>query len=152
MHDINRVCRSDLFIHHLALLSADILALSLFDLSETPLVSLNHTRCGNSSFKVAIYSILSTANTGECSVKEVLIWSLNLIGHDTEDVAKGKWVISYCKGQCVYPKLFEIRELGKYGYLLMSWALGLLRFDGVLFSRGLGGSSCSGGVDPVRKL
>lgn len=134
-----RSCEADAFFSHLTDCVADILALSLFDYSEGPLVYLNHNRSGGDSFKNTILSILNTGLPRICGLTDVLQWALTLVGHNvSEDVQNCKWAISCYRGQAVYPKLFETQHLEKRGYLTLSWAPGLLRYDGEVYPRGVG--------------
>ena len=48
------------------------------------------------------------------------------------------WVLSCYKGQAVYPKLFETHRIQDPGYLTLSWAPGLLRYDGEVYSKAIG--------------
>jgi hypothetical protein len=144
------ICEAEQFFFHLAYLVADVLALSLFDGPETPLVYLNHCRSGSDSFLMAILSILTKGLPSMCEITEVLQWALTLVGHNVmEDVQKGKWVISCYKGQTIYPKLFETQRLEKRGYLTLSWAPGLLRYDGEAYPRGVGVVNSTSTRDPV---
>jgi hypothetical protein len=144
------ICEAKKFFLHLTYLATYVLALSLFDDSETLLVYLNHCRSGSDSFITAIHSILTTGLPSMCNITEVLQWALTLVGHNVlEDVQKCKWVISCYKGQAVYPKLFETRRLEKRGYLTLSWAPGLLRYDGEAYPRGVGVGNSSITRDPV---
>lgn len=145
-------CEVDMFFSHLTDLVADILALSLFDCSEKLLVHLNHkvNRSGGDTFKKAIHSILTTGLPSLCSVTDFLHWALALVGHNvSEDVQNCTWVISCFKGQAVYPKLFETQDLEKRGYLTLSWALGLLRYDGEVYERGVGVHTSANAEDHI---
>lgn len=140
-HESSR-CNKEKFLSEVSLNAADILALSLFEGPDTLLVRLDpFDRSGRrirDGFRTAIYDIIKSGKPAACEVKKVLAWALGLVGHSTEDVENSRWVISCSKGQIVYPRVFETGSICQPGYLVLSWAPGLLFFDGETYDRGVG--------------
>lgn len=133
-------CFVSRFFTTLAFIVTDIIALSLFDNSESLLVYMNHKRRSQytgDQTTVAISKILRSGRTGQESLTGFLNWALILIGHKFEDLYSHDWVISSFQGQAVFPKLFETQVLKKRGYLTLSWAPGVLLHEGNIYSRGL---------------
>jgi hypothetical protein len=146
-----RTCEKAKFFHHLAFVCADILAFSLFQGPDSPLVQLQHYRDGSYPFKKALYSILTNENLGNVKVSDILQYTLDLVGHKvTDDVKGSKWVMSSFKGQVIYPHLYESSHYDKQGYLTLAWSSGLLRYRGEVYTRVIGDIISSGaGRDPV---
>lgn len=128
------------FITAISLLAADILALSLFEFPEALLVYLSGHRVEVASFYDSVSSILEQgqSESSVCPIGEILLHALSLVGHEAE---KGfsirQWVITSFKGQVAYPKIFQTQCIQKQGYLILSWAPGLLQYDGGNYSRGV---------------
>jgi len=142
-------CATDMFFHKLAFILADILALSLFEYPNAPLVHLQHHRDGSNPFKQAIYSIISTGELAYCNLLYLQQYALELVGHNVlEDVKESRWVMSCFKGQVVYPSLYETSGYNKRGYLTLNWLPGLLRYDGDVYARVIGDEISSIGNDP----
>ena len=139
-HESSR-CKKEEFLSEVSLNAADILALSLFEGPDTLLVRLDpgdrSGRRKRDGFKAAIYDIIKSGKPAACEVTKVLAWALGLVGHSTEDVENSRWVISCSKGQIVYPRVFETGSICQPGYLVLSWAPGLLFFDGETYDRGV---------------
>ena len=127
------------FLSDISSYSANILALSIFEGPETLLVSLNHgyydDDYAQSAFPQAIREILKYGKPAVCESDNILLRALTLIGHT--DLDMGRWVISCYKGQAVHPRVFETRSICQPGYLILSWAPGLLFFDGEVYNRGI---------------
>jgi hypothetical protein len=142
-------CATDMFFHKLAFVLADILALSLFEYPNAPLVHLQHYRDGSNPFKKAIHSIISTGELAYCSLPDLQQYALELVGHNVlEDVKESRWIMSCFKGQVVYPGLYETSCYDKQGYLTLNWLPGLLRYDGDVYARVIGDGTSSLGIDP----
>jgi hypothetical protein len=146
-----RSCEKAKFFHHLAFVCADILAFSLFQGPDAPLVQLRHYRDGSYPFKKAIYSILSDENISSIRISDMLQYTLDLVGHKvSDDVKESRWVMSCFKGQAIYPHLYESSHYDKRGYLTLAWSSGLLRYRGEVYTRVIGdGNSSLSGRDPV---
>jgi hypothetical protein len=130
-------CKIAVFMGRLSEFAADVLLLSLFESPEALLVYNGNHR--TSSFKYAIRQILTTGKPNNLPLINVLDAALSVVGHDVaDDLNRGVWVLSCYKGQAMYPKLFETRCLQDPGYLTLSWAPGLLRYDGEVYSKVIG--------------
>ena len=144
--DNDSTCRTkEEFLHSISLYVADILALSIYENPETLLLVCHHpskskwTPPGENfrtAFRIAVHSIIKSGKPIACAVTKILAWALNLVGHKTPD--DEKWVISCCKGQAVYPRVFETGDICQPGYLMLHWAPGLLFFDGEVYDKGVG--------------
>ncbi|KAN0113138.1 hypothetical protein V8E51_006089 [Hyaloscypha variabilis] len=142
-----RSCEKTKLVHHLAFVCADILALSLFQGPDSPLVQLQHYRDGSYPFKKAIYSILANESVGNIRVSDILHYTLDLVGHKVaDDVKESKWVMSCFKGQVIYPHLYESLHYDKQGYLTLALSSGLLRYRGEVYTRVIGEKICSPGA------
>lgn len=133
-------CKKETFLEKLAHFTAEVLAFSVFESTDTLLVNLRCRKQNSSLFEAMIYTILETGERGDKeSIEPVLAWILACVGHDhgVKDVIDRKWVISSFKGQAVYPKMFQMGKPDLHGFLTMSWAPGLLRFNGEVYTRGL---------------
>jgi hypothetical protein len=93
----------------------------------------------------ALTAVILTRSPQTCALNGVLEVALSLIGHQPQKWPGGlglnSWVISSYNGQVVYPRLFEIENPNERGYLILSWAPGLFRFDGEVYQLGLDGAS-----------
>ena len=128
------------FFNAISPIIAHILALSLFDFPEALLIHLRGQRSAVTTLDNAVISIFEQGRSEPviCPAGEILQLALSLVGHDVEDDFRfNQWVISSFKGQVVYPKIFETQCLEKRGYLMISWAPGLLQYDGESYSRGV---------------
>jgi len=149
-----KICDAKFLFDRLAFVIADLLSLSLFELPDNLLVHLEHHRGGNSNFKQAIYTIITTGMPEVCNIGLILKWTLKLIGHDIEVGTavvgdQRKWVISSEKGQVAYPRLFETCDIPRRGYLTLSWGPGLLRYQKQIYPRGVSQPHTTAGRDPV---
>jgi hypothetical protein len=112
-------------------------SLSLFESLEALLVYSGNHRTSNFSYEIR--QILTTGKPSVVPLKNVLQPALSVVGHDvSDDLEQGLWVLSCYKGQAVYPKLFETRRIQDPGYLTLSWAPGILRYDGEVYSKAIG--------------
>jgi hypothetical protein len=147
-------CDAKFFFDRLAFIVADVLSLSLFELPDNLLVHLKHHHVVDLAFKAAIHSILTTGVPEVCNISHILKWTLALIGHDIEvgTVEPGdqrKWVLSSEKGQVAYPRVFETHNITSRGYLTLSWAPGILRYQNQIYPKGVSQPSTSSGRDPI---
>jgi hypothetical protein len=130
-------CKIAVFMGRLSEFAADVLLLSLFESPEALLVYNGNHR--TSDFTYAIRQILTTGKPNTVPLTKVLQAALSVVGHDVaDDLNRDVWVLSCYKGQAMYPKLFETRCLQDPGYLTLSWAPGLLRYDGEVYSKAIG--------------
>jgi hypothetical protein len=131
------VCKIATFMRHLSSFTGDVLLLSLFDSPEALLVAHGLHRL--SEFNSSVFDILWTGKPQTLPIVKVLKDALSLVGHEVSDELKLKvWVLSCYKGQAVFPKLFETHRLQDPGYLTLSWAPGLLRYDGEVYPKAIG--------------
>ncbi|CAF9911630.1 hypothetical protein IMSHALPRED_010529 [Imshaugia aleurites] len=140
MPDWSSYCKKSRFLSTIPLCAADILALSLFEDPETLLVLCEYgdREYGTNSFTSAIDVIINQGKPVVCGAEDILAWGLAMVGHTTEDVKNKNWVTSCFRGQAVYPKVFESRGICQPGYLRLSWAPGLLFFEGETYDRAIG--------------
>ena len=155
------ICDVKFFFHRLAFIAADILSLSLFELPDNLLVHLNQNRhvesallVSGTKFQSAIYSIITTSAPVVCNISHILKWTLALIGHEVkeglgEGVYQTKCVLSSEKGQVAYPRVFETHNITRRGYLTLSWAPGILRYQNQIYPKGVSQPSTSSGRDPI---
>jgi hypothetical protein len=135
---IYQQCAIEKFLEAVAHITADILALSLFDESESVLISLGSVPQEQHPFKATLYSIFSNGNAATSSVTDLLHWALTLVGHSREvkeDIQKSIWIMSSYKGQVVYPKLLETFTVRKRGYLTLTLIPGVLEYKGSKYER-----------------
>lgn len=138
-------CTSKRFLNDIAAFSTRILALSLFDRPndrlEPLLVRQTWQYSIQNNLQPAIEAIISTGLPYVSSVNALLETALDLTSHDClKEVRNSSWVISSYKGQAIYPRLFETQGLDESGYLILSWAPGLLRYSDEVFRLGISGS------------
>lgn len=133
-------CKQEAFLQRLVHYTALILAFSVFESPQTLLVHLHCRNQIDHVFKQQIYYILMSGKyTDQDRIEPALAWILACVGHSSgaKDVMNQCWVISCSKGQVVYPKMFGTSEPDFKGYLMMSWAPGLLRYNGEVHTRGV---------------
>jgi hypothetical protein len=131
------LCRAVLFMRHVSSFAADVLLLSLFDTPEALLVC--HGNHSLRDLTEAIYKILTTGKPSTIPLIKVLQAALSVVGHDVDDgLNQDVWILSCYKGQAVYPRLFETHRLQDSGYLTLSWAPGLLRYEGEVYPKVIG--------------
>lgn len=147
-------CSKDEFFMKVSHHAAYILALSLFEGSDTLLVDL----IDYSSYTIdlphylkeisaKIYGILKSGKPAAFHCMDMVSLGHTLVGHKTGDFGE-PWVISCFKGQAVYPRVYESRGICQPGYLVLCWAPGLLFFDGEVYDMATGESE-SVKIDPV---
>lgn len=130
-------CKIVEFMIKLSEFVAEVLLLSLFESPEALLVYNGNHR--TSDFSYATRQILTTGKPNTVPLRNVLQAALSIVGHDVaDDLKRDVWVLSCYRGQAVYPKLFETHRIQDPGYLTLSWAPGLLRYDGEVYSKAIG--------------
>ena len=122
---------------HVTDIVMDILALSLFENSESLLVFAGSFPRIKGDLQGKVEVSLWQAKQTSFKVHDVLARSLALVGHtrNIDDVHSRQWIMSCCKGQAVYPRLFESHEICASGNLTLSWASGSLRHHNEDYSR-----------------
>ena len=132
-------CKVLRFHDLLSRLTADILALSLFDTVGTVdpmlfylgrLISLEAT--AKDPFVVSVKRILFKQKLQiKCSAKDILHYALSLAGHDVRThLASGLWVASEARGQVLYPMLLDTLFLDRQGVLQLGGGSGKLQHKG----------------------
>ena len=137
-------CKLDVLLDSISVYVADILALSLFENPGTLLVLLDRHDFNIPNFTaylMAVGSIITSGKSMTCETRSVIDWALGLVGHDrtshvVDEGRETEWIMSCSKGQAVYPKVFETRNICQPGYLVLYWAPGLLFFNGEKYDRG----------------
>ncbi|RSL60232.1 hypothetical protein CEP54_006872 [Fusarium duplospermum] len=117
-------CIKNLFLEDLAIVIADILALSLFQSPDSLLVHYISTsrRGDNSQFIKDVHSVIKKGDATWCPLGCVLERALELVGHETK-YSRG-WVMSSYNGQAVWPTIYETSNYEKEGLLSLSWLPG----------------------------
>ena len=157
-------CKKTLFKYYISTMTAQILAISLFEFAEPILLHFQHSRVawGNLSphddFIHYVDQILfpemertATTNTAKLQSRtrdidrmktsrmafKVLDLALWLIGHDTtmEKVNNGYWIASVGKGQIVYPSIYDVEVLDPKGVLRLGGGPGALLYNGVKYEK-----------------
>ena len=131
-----RICEKEGFLSNIARCAADILALSLFEGPETPLL-IHDYGPDLFSFRATIDDIIKSSKPAKCGAMAIIGRALTLIGHKVDDLQSARWVISCSKGQAVYPKIFETEGICQPGYLTLCWVPGQLFFNGTIYDRGV---------------
>jgi hypothetical protein len=132
-----KACKIVEFMVMLSDFAAVVLLLSLFESPEALLVYNVKRPTSNLSYEIR--QILTTGKPSVVPLKYVLQAALSVVGHDVaDDLTQDVWVLSCYKGQAVYPKLFETYLIQDSGYLTLSWAPGLMRYDGEVYSKAIG--------------
>lgn len=123
----HRTCPVNAFRKSVALVSAEILSLSLFDCSEpvrlfwpgqiaTSLKSFWHFP----SAALRIIESIEESTPGFCRVQDIIHEALMLVGHDPSNLAVGCWIASAERGQTFYPALLDTGVLDKSGVLSLA--------------------------------
>ena len=110
---------------------AEILVLSLFDDPDRQLrVIRNQVAQGLGSLGDCVYAMMNFDRHIPYKVEGILSVALSLVGHDTtrlQATLEEHWLMSCYKGQTVYTRIFETRNIGEHGFLKLSWTAGVLR-------------------------
>jgi hypothetical protein len=150
--DSATLCLKSCFLVDLSVVIADILCLALFDCPGSLLVSntfIRPERNAGHEFVAAINIAISKGMKAHCSIRSILHWSLQLVGHDTKQA--GPWIISSYKGQAVWPTIYETKLYGRQGYLSLSWLPGLL-LKGESHHLGVGPLLVQQAADPITNI
>ncbi|KAI9797340.1 MAG: hypothetical protein M1833_005519 [Piccolia ochrophora] len=127
-------CLKEVFFHNLFRIICDVLAISLFERPKSLFLVSQRKPCVD--FTEAIKDVLTSDQARACSIQSILEYALCMVGHDAQDISKDQWVVSCYKGQCVYPKVFEINTLDQSGFLGLCWTPGRLIFNERDYCRG----------------
>jgi len=149
-------CAIDWFEYFIAAITAKIIAISLFDLTEpvrlffsgsrlpwdTPSPARLIAKVGkllfpDSRFHKSLFGgMLNNINKNtmeQCiSLSELFDLALAMIGHDIQSrhLYDGRWIASAQRGQVVYPHLFDSRYLNPRSILLLDGGPGILHHAG----------------------
>jgi hypothetical protein len=138
-------CLTKRFRDTVSILTAEILALSLFDLIEPvrvfwPGSAIASTRVSSQPFKACVDEVLwgDSIDTpmAFCSPGAIIRFATQLIGHDADnDIQDGTWVASYGRGQVVYPIIFDLETLWNEGALSFGGGPGCLYYNGSRYEK-----------------
>lgn len=148
-------CKIREFLQNVAHITADILALSLFDHSDSVLIWLGDVQQDPQPFKKAIFSIISGGAVATTNIAALLQWALVLVGHGrevTEHIQKSIWIMSSFKGQVVYPKLFETCAVRQRGYLALTLVPGILVYKDSKYEHVVEPIHKHAGSDPLTNI
>jgi hypothetical protein len=126
----------DLFPTKLSQLTADILALSLFDgcLEDIMLWSVpsrfQRQNRGDKDWFDVTRDILTSGKPQTCTAEVILDWSLSMIRHEvSQELRASNWLGSSFKGQVAFPKLYELPAFPKDGFLELYCIQGVMMHD-----------------------
>jgi len=122
-------CRKYRFYRSLSFIIMDILALSLFESSAPLLVSLSSHRDTGVFMEHNIAKVLMDGGTQEFDDMDLLDWARSLAGHQY-DSEERSLILTYGKGQVIYPIVFDTLQVEKQGYLKLCVLPGTLRYQG----------------------
>ena len=140
-------CSIENFEQSLAIMTRDILTLSLFDSVEPVLVCL--LRTGNSrpyltKFSSAIHNVLFGEGSGRYEIDITAVYDslLYLCGHKTSadinqtaaNTGQTQWIASACRGQVIYPRYLEDGILNNRMLLKMGGGPGSIHYQGTRHS------------------
>ncbi|KAI0545166.1 hypothetical protein F4679DRAFT_562254 [Xylaria curta] len=143
-----------------AAMTAEILALSLFDFSDPLMVfwpgqDAAVYRCEGMFLEAVeeiIYTRQATKAVAFCRIHDILGLALSMIGHPLASVRAGTWVGSAARGQVTYPSVINHRKLSDRRILGLGGGLGTLIFRDMTFKRVVSRTSKRGLLPPIRQL
>jgi hypothetical protein len=133
-------CYPEIFLRGLASLIADILALALFEHSESLKVSfaperdiLNYEKASVRVVENRIFDLITSGNQVVCHLTSLfeLASSFMDVSLDPED----PWILSSRRGQVIYPMIFETFQIKPRGFLRLSWLPGILEYNKDIYNR-----------------
>jgi hypothetical protein len=140
-------CLKIKFTDILTQLTAEVIALSLFDTTEPILIYSGGARVpgvkslDRNTFITAIEEILLGQASASCSAAEIVRLALDLIGHNAASkLGQRQWIASEARGQVVYPQIFDATILDTQAVLKLGGAPGKIFHDGSKFDLVLGGT------------
>ncbi|CZR66625.1 uncharacterized protein PAC_16526 [Phialocephala subalpina] len=125
-------CKKYAFFRSISFVIMDIFALSLFDSPASLLISLNLNERDGIPMDSSISEAITTGNPQKYDDMDLLKWARSMVGHKFDEEDEG-WIMTYCKGQVIYPTIFDTFHLEKQGYLRLCWLPGTLRYQGETF-------------------
>ena len=125
-------CKKYTFFRGISFVMMDIFALSLFDSPASLLISLNLSEREGISMDNSISKAIRTGNPQKYDDTDLLRWARSMVGHkfDEEDE---DWIMTYSKGQVIYPAIYDTLKIEKQGYFRLCWLPGTLRYEGEIF-------------------
>lgn len=134
-------CKVTDFRDILAQLTAEVIALSLFDCTE-PILILSGSSgdpgtnsLGRNGFIIAIDELLRGNRRAACTAAEIISVSLSLIGHNANAELGGRrWIASEARGQVIYPQMFDTAVLEPRATLRLGGGPGKLFHEGSKYS------------------
>jgi hypothetical protein len=141
-YDAGERCLVNSFEDSLSIFISTILTLSMFDGPEqrhenTAPRAIEWNIQLERPTETSCCSLINTNSPQNCALSDVLEAALFLVIHQPQKWPGGMglnaWTISSCNGQVVYLQLFEAE--------ILSWAPGLLRFDGEVYQLRLDGGA-----------
>lgn len=127
-------CYKHEFFRSLSFIITDIFALSLFDSPSPLLVRLSLEREGCSPMIDRIISqVIENGSSFEFDDINLLAWARSMVGHifDEED---RDLIMTYGKGQVIYPIVFDTFHIEKQGYLRLRCLPGILRYKDEVYN------------------
>jgi hypothetical protein len=125
-------CMKYSFFRSISFMVMDILALSLFDSPASLLISLNLNERDGIVMDSSISKAIMTGNPQNYDDMDLLKWAISMVGHKFDEEDEG-WIMTYSKGQVIYPAIFDTFHIEKQGYLRLCWLPGTLRYQGETF-------------------
>ncbi|KAJ2981361.1 hypothetical protein NQ176_g2068 [Zarea fungicola] len=129
-------CNTMAFRRSIALLTADVLAASLFlnlDSVKFSLLAISNDRWGV-DFAEHIREMIDscTSDHVDCAIHRLVDWMLIMVGHSVapSESRHGDWAMSSFKGQTIYPILFDTERIVRQGFLCLLCHEGSLRLQG----------------------
>jgi hypothetical protein len=140
-------CLKSEFTDIRAQLTAEVIALSLFDTTESILIYAGGARVpgvkslDRNLFITATEEILLGQASASCPIAEILRLALDLIGHNAAlKLGQRQWIASEARSQVVYPQIFDAKILNTQAVLKLGGAPGKIFHDGSKFDLVLGGT------------
>ncbi|KPM43551.1 hypothetical protein AK830_g2978 [Neonectria ditissima] len=136
-------CQVEAFFDSFTYLVIDILALSLFGSSPPSLLCRCPSRDTDAtmtgidskgpSIQVRMREFIKNGNFNRVHSRDILNWARNLVGHPADE-GEGPFVVTYGRGQVIYPVIFDTFRVEKEGYLTLCSLQGTLRYQGDTYS------------------
>lgn len=138
-------CLVQCFRDTVSILTAEVLALSLFDCTAP--IQVFWPGSVTASMRVLrnplircidhlLWSNSIDVPTPFCSPSSIIRLATQLIGHDAaHEIQSGTWIASYGRGQVVYPRLFDLGQLWNEGALSLGGGPGCIHFRGTRYDK-----------------
>jgi len=130
-------CRITDFIDVLTQLTAEVVALSIFDCTEPILVHTGGARLpgtkglDRNSFIVATELVIRGSRSASCTVADIWNLALTLVGHNAGSrLGRRTWIASSERGQVIYPQIFDAGIIDTRSILRLGGGPGKLFYEG----------------------